>query len=793
MIPGFGPFGTIPFGGLPFGLDESVPDPLAALLLDGLSRRSYLLAAAPWDPVALSVVRVWASTDGYASGPTDTLPDGTPLPNQLFRVPLARALSLENRVMSGGALSGEAIPQVGVLTIPNPDGRFTRLVDLQWGDADLTAYLGRPEWALQTFGAIFRGRAAALHDADTMGFSLAVRDPSYRLRTPLKVATYRGMGAALRGDGASVSASGALACPAGSMTVECWFRPKTLASTQKNLVGWRSGSAAGSRQLTMAGSGANRPMVTVRNDAATAFTVTASAAVSAGAMHHFAAVLDVSAGALRLLVDGAPAGSVALTGTFATVLSTLVLLKLPDAASNFADGDIDEVRIWDLARTDAQIIADKDRRVPSDSAGLHAYYTVDEGAGATLFDLTTGAHSLAIAGTPVWTGTLEGGPDVAGQSPPHWWGIKRQVEPVPVDAQNYVYEVSRSPCEDVLDVAVRGSTAGIALDAGAGDLTDIYDWSPVAGTYALSKSGARTLLRLESAPQGTLTVTVKGDKSGGGYVEDTFGIIKRLAMVEGGLAIDAVDNAQFARLSLAYPEPVGIGGRLENLEVWALMQELAVRRGGWPTFTRAGLLTADVLTAPGAAKFRLTSRDVEVGGVRRIATTAPVKRTRLSYRSYQTVQSVDTAATGLTESEKNDLAQPVRYTDTPVDARVLAANARAVELVQETLFDLKTDADAESLRRQALWGVENRTYSLPLTEGLYQYAIGDDVLVSIQMPDGTWLQGLRDVTLKVVGYIEDPERNTITLEAWGPMPEGVGLSDDDEEVLLDDDGEALLV
>ncbi|MFY0605454.1 MAG: choice-of-anchor D domain-containing protein, partial [Cyclobacteriaceae bacterium] len=57
--------------------------------------------------------------------------------------------------------------------------------------------------------------------------------------------------------------------------------------------------------------------------------------------------------------------------------------------SNPFEGSIDELRIWDRARTDSEILADYNRSLNGDETGLVGYYNFDEGTGTSLTDLAT--------------------------------------------------------------------------------------------------------------------------------------------------------------------------------------------------------------------------------------------------------------------------------------------------------------------------------------------------------------------------------------------------------------------
>lgn len=72
------------------------------------------------------------------------------------------------------------------------------------------------------------------------------------------------------------------------------------------------------------------------------------------------------------------------------------------------NGAIDEVRIWDVARSTAEIRASMCRRIDPASPGLAAYWRMDEGMGSMVSDLSGNGHDGSFAGPMTWE--LSGAP-----------------------------------------------------------------------------------------------------------------------------------------------------------------------------------------------------------------------------------------------------------------------------------------------------------------------------------------------------------------------------------------------
>jgi RHS repeat-associated protein len=128
--------------------------------------------------------------------------------------------------------------------------------------------------------------------------------------------------------------------------------------------------------------------------------------VADGLWHHVAVTRVQATGALTLYVDG----QLVATGT----ASTLALTSPPDlrigslqTANNFFQGAIDDVRLWNVARTQAAILSDMTQRLTGTEANLVTYLPFDEGTGATAFDQTAHHNNGSLGGgvaaaEPAW-------------------------------------------------------------------------------------------------------------------------------------------------------------------------------------------------------------------------------------------------------------------------------------------------------------------------------------------------------------------------------------------------------
>ncbi|MDO9390915.1 MAG: LamG-like jellyroll fold domain-containing protein [bacterium] len=175
----------------------------------------------------------------------------------------------------------------------------------------------------------------------------------------------------------------------GAITLEAWIKADT----------WRSNIWEGSIIEKEQASPDNGYMLRCGDNGSANFNIgnngwseiTASNVMELGRWHHLAGVYD---GSMQYLyVDGQLAASRSNTNGIGATLVQLYLGSSFLYNDRTFDGMIDEVRIWNTARSQAQIQASMNDTIPSDDTpGLVAYYRFDETGGDTLHDLTTNVN-----------------------------------------------------------------------------------------------------------------------------------------------------------------------------------------------------------------------------------------------------------------------------------------------------------------------------------------------------------------------------------------------------------------
>ena len=212
-------------------------------------------------------------------------------------------------------------------------------------------------------------------------------------------------GAALQFDGATnyVTVAHHPALNAFPFTVEAWIKT-TQATGNAALVskyangsynGWQMSLRDGKLSGSYFGSGANF----VDDGGSGAFS---SGGIADGNWHHAAFTVDASGG--RLYVDGGLKSSLVWTGrpTAATTSQNVTFGELPGVSAFAFAGQMDEVRLWNTARTAFQISSNRRATQKENEKGLVAYYRFDEGKGTTTADAAPNHLNGVVTGLPLW-------------------------------------------------------------------------------------------------------------------------------------------------------------------------------------------------------------------------------------------------------------------------------------------------------------------------------------------------------------------------------------------------------
>lgn len=211
-------------------------------------------------------------------------------------------------------------------------------------------------------------------------------------------------GRALRFDGTDDGVS--LGNPAalqmtGDQTIEMWIKPDDL-SVRRNP--WNKAYAGEGTMTIETGGDINYFYGTGGGNNSPYQTFNSLKDLRAGHWQHIALVRQLGAEPRKLswYINGRLVNEAAAS-YFPAVSGALNALVGHGYAGRFK-GEIDELRLWNVARTGAEIASNMDNVLTGGESGLVSYYKFAEGGGTTLDDTTFNGLDGTIEGSPEWTG-----------------------------------------------------------------------------------------------------------------------------------------------------------------------------------------------------------------------------------------------------------------------------------------------------------------------------------------------------------------------------------------------------
>ncbi|HUN81289.1 MAG TPA: FG-GAP-like repeat-containing protein [Phycisphaerae bacterium] len=198
--------------------------------------------------------------------------------------------------------------------------------------------------------------------------------------------------------------------PINELTIEAWIRLDTNGGANSRIARKSADFGGG---FILAASQASDHHLQLRIDDATLGSAVAAdpafLSVYFGQWHHVAGVYSAPGNFCRLYVDGVQKASVAAAGQLNYSDADFLIGNFGEAEEGF-DGLIDEVRLWNVARTEQQIRDDRTLKLIGNEAGLVGYWRFDEGSGQSVNDSSPfGNHGVLGSGVssesqdPAWS------------------------------------------------------------------------------------------------------------------------------------------------------------------------------------------------------------------------------------------------------------------------------------------------------------------------------------------------------------------------------------------------------
>ncbi|NQY10685.1 MAG: T9SS type A sorting domain-containing protein [Flavobacteriales bacterium] len=175
----------------------------------------------------------------------------------------------------------------------------------------------------------------------------------------------------------------------GDFAIEAWIKTDTSLSTgvEQAVIANTNGAAT----VFWLGRKGNHVVFNVAGTSAQTISISE---IHDGEWHHIAGVRN--AGAIELYVDGVMDGSGNVSSNSLNTSSHLSIGHF-DHAFHF-NGQIDDVRFWNTARTEYQIAADMNTCIIGSQPGLVAAYNFEEGTGGIATDMSGNGHDGSLYG-----------------------------------------------------------------------------------------------------------------------------------------------------------------------------------------------------------------------------------------------------------------------------------------------------------------------------------------------------------------------------------------------------------
>jgi len=280
-----------------------------------------------------------------------------------------------------------------------------------------------------------------------------------------------------------------------------------------------------------------------------------------------------SGGTATLYINGAQKGTPQTGYSISATGSNFTIGQQFSGFDEKINGSIDELRIWNVARTQTEIKTAMLTGVPPSTTGLVAYYNFNEGTGSTVGNSTaTPGLDGTVNGTATWVSSAI----QAGNNALNFDGATTKVIALP----NAAYDGFTSGTIEawinptVLDATNR-EIAGLRTDANTGTKVSFHIASPSAGTTTVGMWNGTTFLTITSPtpiPTGTWThlAFVTNGASTDVYQGATSGTNTLIGTIPLGYGTATGTNLSvgFSQNTVSGPDVEFFNGSIDEVRVW---------------------------------------------------------------------------------------------------------------------------------------------------------------------------------------------------------------------------------
>jgi len=186
--------------------------------------------------------------------------------------------------------------------------------------------------------------------------------------------------------------------PGKSFTIEAWINLTDMSDDRPIIQKWKDKNDK-EWGLVVDGGAGHEVSVAIEKDGNN-FELNAGAGIlQVGEWHHVAMSYDGNALIVTIFIDGIEQGSASVPDGMPTTNFSVQIGTHRYQTKNFF-GQIDEIRIWNVVRSEVEIQNTMQVLLDGTESGLEAYYRFDEGGGLAVTDLTGNGHDGQIEQGP---------------------------------------------------------------------------------------------------------------------------------------------------------------------------------------------------------------------------------------------------------------------------------------------------------------------------------------------------------------------------------------------------------
>ena len=187
------------------------------------------------------------------------------------------------------------------------------------------------------------------------------------------------------------------------MTLEFWFSPNEM-NRQQFLADLHSNPSDRRRVIPYLGSD-NILMVYIAPNTGTDIgnvTLNSGITTEVNAWHHLAIVINGTHASLY--IDGKMVAETIMSAVYGLTGDESLYLAIDKwlDPSKYGNIKMDEVRVWNTDRSEAQIVANMFKELTGSESGLIAYYKMSDGSGTVITDNTGHGYTGSLVNGPAW-------------------------------------------------------------------------------------------------------------------------------------------------------------------------------------------------------------------------------------------------------------------------------------------------------------------------------------------------------------------------------------------------------